>query len=124
MGTTEPLPQTQYRTEREGPTVRKLIASGERRLVFLDEMIDEERGSRGALQFAKAERLFVRAGLLALRTQHALLREDTSPIVALQDLLGELELLGVATDDHKHDRLRGIVARSRSILRELGVVPE
>lgn len=120
MGTTpEELPQVQYR-DREGPTLRKLLASGERRRDFLNEMIDQERGSPGALQFARAERLFVAAGIEALALNHAMLRDETSPVVALRDIVAELEELKLFAPGAAHPQLARIARRAQRILQELG----
>jgi len=117
------LPQSQYKDDgRKGPTLRKLIASGERRLERLNEVISKELGSPGSLNFDRAERLFVQAGIKALELVHAFTTPELSPVVALQDLLGELEQLGLINAGHA--RLDRIVARARLIIRELGERPE
>lgn len=116
------FPHEQYRDGRRAPTLRRLIGNGERRRDFLNETIEEKRGSAGSLTFAKAERQFVNAGLKALELVHAFTTPELSPVIALQDLLGELEQLGLL--EAGHTRLDRIVARARVILRELGESPE
>jgi hypothetical protein len=117
------LPQIQFRRRRRaGDTdeirYQKLIASGERRLEYLDKRIDDRLGSRGSLEFDKAERLFVVAALQALRFHQSLLYDDRNPLKALRDLLYHLELLELVSDHPDHDELRRVVARARVILQE------
>jgi len=112
------LPQSQYKDQRDGPTLRKLIGSGERRLERLNEVISRGLGSPGALNFDRAERLFVRAAIDALELLHAYTTPELSPVVALQDMVDELEELKLVHSGH--ERLDRIVARARVILHELG----
>lgn len=118
----EELPQVQYKN-REGPTLRRLLASGERRLEYLDDVISNDRGSPGSLSFDKAERLFVRAGLKALEVNHMLLGDETNPVLALQDLVAAIDDLQAAELlrlDKGYGRLVRVANRCRRLLREIG----
>jgi hypothetical protein len=120
----ENLPQVQYKN-REGPALRKLLASGERRLEYLDDVIGNERGSQGSLAFDKAERLFVRAGLKALELNHAMISRETNPLTALRDLVAEIDALQDAEmlkRDKGYGPLVRVANRCKRLLRELGAL--
>jgi hypothetical protein len=92
------------------------MASGERRLAFLDEKIDRLDGSRGSLNFDRAERLFIREALRALELYYGLLSEQLNPVTALRNVLHQLEQLGLPSDDDDHLELRAAVARAKAVL--------
>jgi hypothetical protein len=120
--TEELLPQKQYDRRGESSALRRVIATGERRLERLDEVIDERMCSDKALPCYQAERIFVRAAIVAIGWHLAVLDDETNPLLVLQDLLSELKQLGLPGHDQNHDRLNRLVTKARRILADFDIV--
>ena len=119
----EAYPKIEHRRPRrdddEKPTLRKLMAAGERRLLFLNEKIDDRRGSPGSLNFDRAERLFLREAIRLMELQHAMLSDEHDPVTAIRNVLYQLEQLGLPDSSSPHDELRTAVARARTTIKNL-----
>lgn len=110
------LPQTQYRKAPVFNNLRKLMATGERRLEWVQKLIARGSGSETSMSFNRAEVPYHQAALECMQFHQSLLRDEDSPIKALEDLLEELGDRGLPDSGVKHDSLRRIVARARRIL--------
>ena len=113
------LPQTQYRKPPVFNNLRKLMAAGERRLEWVRKLISNGQGSAGSMDFNRAEAGYHEAALQCLKFHQAILRDEESPLKALEDLLEELKERGIPAPGVKHDRLGRIMARARRILQAL-----
>jgi len=96
--------------------VRRKLAAGERRLAFLLEKLEESCGSPAALSFDREEAAFLRASFTALRYHEMTLRPETSPVLAMRELLDELDRAGLPDASLGHDALHRAVTRARRVL--------
>jgi len=112
------LPQQQYRKAPVFNNLRKLMATGERRLEWVHKLIARGGGSEASMSFNRAEVPYHEAALQCLQMHQSLLRDEDSPIKALEDLLEELDERKLPEPGVKHDQLRRIVARARRIIQD------
>lgn len=104
------------------PVIENLLhklASGKRRrdhLVYQIANPPEGGGNPSALHFIQAEKAFIDAAILALKYHYASMTPETSPVLALQELVDAIEEVGYNSYTPEMERLNKAVKKAHSIL--------
>jgi len=105
------------------PSLRNIgehLATLDRKIRHLSKMIAEPgHRSERARQFDRQERAALVVAVKALRYHQVTIRPETSPVVALRELIDEIDRLEIIGQAPDHDVLARIVVRSRRILDEV-----
>lgn len=100
-------------------SLMSLVATGERRIKYLQRCISERNRSQSAIEYDKEEIEFLIVAINALRYQYATMAPETSPAFLLREIIDELDEINMIGQSEKYDRLAMLVARGRRILAEL-----